>query len=200
MTWAMRPLTKTISCASEPRRDALKERTRERVPVAWADTQNNLGLALGRLGERERGTAQLKEAVAVFREALQERTRGDAAATNEYIRKRLDGGGKLAIVVTVRGRNLPIRSASVRFASQNGSDLGIGHFVWLLPHLCSLRSIHSPASLACAVVAATMAVGWLNSLATSYASANCARSCSIVTPTAVSWAWTFLACSSSTRS
>ena len=75
MTWAMRPLTKTISCASEPRRDALKERTRERVPVAWADTQNNLGLALGRLGERERGTAQLKEAVAVFRGALQERTR-----------------------------------------------------------------------------------------------------------------------------
>jgi hypothetical protein len=53
MTWAMRPLTKTIFCASEPRRDALKERTRERVPVAWADTQNNLGLALGRLGERE---------------------------------------------------------------------------------------------------------------------------------------------------
>ena len=62
-----------------------------------------------------------------------------------------------------------------------------------------LRSIHSPASLACAVVAATMAVGWLNPLAISYASANCVRSCSIVTPTAASWAWTFLACSSSTR-
>jgi hypothetical protein len=30
-----------------------------------------------------------------------------------------------------------------------------------------LRSIHRPASLACAVVAATIAVGWLNSLATS---------------------------------
>jgi hypothetical protein len=37
----------------------------------WADTQNNLGLALGRLGERENGMAQLKEAVAAFREALQ---------------------------------------------------------------------------------------------------------------------------------
>ncbi len=38
-------------------------------------TQNNLGNALGRLGERESGTARLEEAVAAFREALKERTR-----------------------------------------------------------------------------------------------------------------------------
>ena len=49
--------------------------TGERMSLDWADTQNNLGLALMNLGERERGTAQLKEAVAAFREALQERTR-----------------------------------------------------------------------------------------------------------------------------
>jgi tetratricopeptide (TPR) repeat protein len=49
--------------------------TGERMSLDWADTQNNLGLALMSLGERERGTAQLKEAVAAFREALQERTR-----------------------------------------------------------------------------------------------------------------------------
>src|SRR3984893_7404973 len=41
----------------------------------WASTQNNLGTALARLGERESGTARLEEAVAAYREALQERTR-----------------------------------------------------------------------------------------------------------------------------
>jgi hypothetical protein len=48
-------------------RDALKERTRKRVPLDWAMTQNNLGLALTALGERESGTARLNEAVAAYR-------------------------------------------------------------------------------------------------------------------------------------
>ena len=38
-------------------REALKELTRERVPLDWAMTQNNLGTALSSLGERESGTA-----------------------------------------------------------------------------------------------------------------------------------------------
>ena len=45
---------------------ALEERTRERVPLDWAMTQNNLGNALPTLGEREAGTARLEEAVAAF--------------------------------------------------------------------------------------------------------------------------------------
>ena len=56
-------------------RDALKERTRERVPLDWAMTQNNLGNALRTLGERESGTARLEEAVAAYRDALEEWTR-----------------------------------------------------------------------------------------------------------------------------
>jgi tetratricopeptide (TPR) repeat protein len=56
-------------------REALKERTRERVPADWAVTQNNLGNALAILGQRESGTTRLKEAVAAFGEALKERTR-----------------------------------------------------------------------------------------------------------------------------
>jgi tetratricopeptide (TPR) repeat protein len=55
--------------------DALKERTRERVPLQWAKTQNNLGSALQTLGERESGTARLEEAVAAHRDALKEYTR-----------------------------------------------------------------------------------------------------------------------------
>ena len=53
-------------------REALKERTRERVPLDWAKTQNNLGTALRSLGERGSGTERLEEAVAAFREALKE--------------------------------------------------------------------------------------------------------------------------------
>jgi tetratricopeptide (TPR) repeat protein len=56
-------------------RTALKERTRERVPLDWALTQNNLGSALQALGERESGTAKLEEAVAAYRAALEEWTR-----------------------------------------------------------------------------------------------------------------------------
>ena len=41
-------------------RAALEERTRERVPLDWAQTQNNLGNALETLGERESGTAHLR--------------------------------------------------------------------------------------------------------------------------------------------
>jgi tetratricopeptide (TPR) repeat protein len=48
---------------------------RERVPLQWAATQDNLGNALSRLGEREGGIAKLEEAVAIYRDALNERTR-----------------------------------------------------------------------------------------------------------------------------
>ena len=66
-----------LSIAISTYREALKERTRGRVPLDWAATQNNLGNALWKLGERESRTARLKEAVAAYREALKERTRND---------------------------------------------------------------------------------------------------------------------------
>ena len=61
--------------SSRPYTEALKERTRERVPLDWAATQNNLGVALTTLGERESGTERLEQAVAAYTEALKERTR-----------------------------------------------------------------------------------------------------------------------------
>jgi tetratricopeptide (TPR) repeat protein len=54
---------------------ALEEWTRERVPLQWAATQNNLGNALLGLGQRDSGTARLEEAVAAYRAALEEWTR-----------------------------------------------------------------------------------------------------------------------------
>ena len=50
-------------------------RTRERVPLDWAATQNNLGAALGTLGAREDGTERLEQAVTAYTAALEVRTR-----------------------------------------------------------------------------------------------------------------------------
>ena len=52
--------------------EALKEHPRERVPLVWAMTQNNLGNALAVLGEREGGTERLEQAMVAFTEALKE--------------------------------------------------------------------------------------------------------------------------------
>ena len=49
--------------------------TRDKHPLDWAGTQNNLGIVLRALGERESGTARLEEAVSAYRAALLERTR-----------------------------------------------------------------------------------------------------------------------------
>ena len=65
------PLEEAITTLHE----ALKERTRERVPLDWATTQNDLGLALMSLGQRGTGTARLEAAVTAYQEALKERTR-----------------------------------------------------------------------------------------------------------------------------
>ncbi len=55
--------------------EALKERTRERVPLDWARTQNDLGAAFTILGQRKADTALLEQAVATYGEALKEWTR-----------------------------------------------------------------------------------------------------------------------------
>ena len=56
-------------------RDLLAPRPRERAPLDWAMTQNNLGNALWTLGGREAGTGRLEAAVDAYRAALLERTR-----------------------------------------------------------------------------------------------------------------------------
>jgi tetratricopeptide (TPR) repeat protein len=55
-------------------RGALEERTQKHVPLEWAATQRDLGVALTTLGGRESGTERLQEAVAVFCESLKEFT------------------------------------------------------------------------------------------------------------------------------
>jgi tetratricopeptide (TPR) repeat protein len=76
-------------------REGLKERTRERVPLQWAATQNNLGIALEALGERESGTGKLEEAVAAYREALKEWTPEAAPYLHNITQKNLDRANAL---------------------------------------------------------------------------------------------------------
>ena len=57
------------------RRESPEKYDRERIPLQWATTLNNLGNALVRLGEGDGDTARLEEAVAAYRAALEERTR-----------------------------------------------------------------------------------------------------------------------------
>jgi len=64
-----------LRLAIERRGRLIELNPRERVPLDWAATQNNLGNALRALGQRETGTARLEEAVSAFRSALQEYTR-----------------------------------------------------------------------------------------------------------------------------
>ena len=56
-------------------REALKELTRDRVPLEWAATQTNLGNSLGILGKRKSDHRLMEEAVAAHQEALKELTR-----------------------------------------------------------------------------------------------------------------------------
>ena len=63
-----------LAASIERYRILLTLQPRERVPLDWAMTENNLGNALKILGERESGTQRLEEAVAAYRAALQEQT------------------------------------------------------------------------------------------------------------------------------
>ena len=56
-------------------RTALTHYARERTPLPWATTQNNLADALQVLGVREASSARLEEAVVAYRAALEENTR-----------------------------------------------------------------------------------------------------------------------------
>jgi tetratricopeptide (TPR) repeat protein len=76
-------------------RDALKERTRERAPLDWAVTKNNIGMALFELGEREDGTARIEEAIAAFREALEECTADSAPHYHELCSRNLTAAEEL---------------------------------------------------------------------------------------------------------
>ena len=59
------------------------------MPCLGAATQNNLGLALWRLGQQESGTEKLEEAVAAYREALKEWTREAAPRWHDIAQQNL---------------------------------------------------------------------------------------------------------------
>jgi len=64
--------------------------TRERVPLDWATTQNNLGNALEALGERESGTARLEQAVAAWEACLTVTASAWPPALVQLVRSHID--------------------------------------------------------------------------------------------------------------
>ena len=79
-------------------RDALKEWTRERVPLQWATTQNNLGGALSRLGERTHDRAKLEEARKAVNAAFEVSMQAGQEHHRRYFEDRLrEIDGQLAV-------------------------------------------------------------------------------------------------------
>jgi tetratricopeptide (TPR) repeat protein len=68
--------------------EALKERTRERVPLQWAVTEGNLGDALKRLAERDNQMSTLEMAARAYAEALKAFTPDAAPLDHDRIQRK----------------------------------------------------------------------------------------------------------------
>ncbi len=80
---------KALAMAVERYRDILSIRRRDSAPLDWAATENNLGAALERLGEREGTNSHLEAAITAYRAAL-------AAASTFYAALEEDTGDRLS--------------------------------------------------------------------------------------------------------
>lgn len=92
-------------------RNALKERTRVRVPLDYAVTQNNLGNALLSLGQRESGAKRLHEAIAAFREVLKVYTREEYTV---YWARTQTNLGNAMLVLATRDESTSMLHAAIR--------------------------------------------------------------------------------------
>ncbi len=110
-------------------RAALGERTRERVPLDWAMTQNNLDAALKTLGQRDSGTARLEEAVTAYRAALEERTRERVPLDWAFTQGNL-GNVEIAFFdKTNDSTHLETAEAHVRKAREVFGEAGATHYL-----------------------------------------------------------------------
>ncbi|MFO1102433.1 MAG: tetratricopeptide repeat protein [Methylocystis sp.] len=107
-------------------RVALMKISRQRAPLQWAATQNDLGDALARLGERQSGIARLEEAVASYRAALTERTQErvplDWAMTLNNLGNTLRTLGERESTQEESNRRLEEAAASYRAALTEGTQ------------------------------------------------------------------------------
>jgi len=83
-------------------RDALKERTRERVPLDWAMSFGNEGVALMLLAERRRDTAMAKTALSQINTAFETMRGGGHAAHAAFYEQQLPAAR--ALVARLRGQ------------------------------------------------------------------------------------------------
>ena len=79
------------------------------MPLDWAQTQNNLGLALEAVGERGSGMVQLEEAVAAYRAAVEEWTRDRVPV--DWARTQMNLGTALAALGERTHSTEPLKEA-----------------------------------------------------------------------------------------
>jgi hypothetical protein len=83
-------------------REALKERTRQRVPLQWATSFGNQGVALMLLAERRRDAAIAETALSQINAAFETMRDGGDAVRAAYYERQLFGAH--AIVTRLRER------------------------------------------------------------------------------------------------
>ncbi len=83
-------------------REALKERTRERVPLQWATSFGNEGVALMLLAERRGDAAMAKTALSQINAAFETMRDGGNAPSAAYYERQLPRAR--ALVARLRGR------------------------------------------------------------------------------------------------
>ena len=89
--------TQRLQEAVDAYRAALGEYTRERVPLDWAATQNNLGTSLATLGERTHDRTTLEQARIAVNVAFEVRMQAGQEHYRQYLEDRLrEIDGKLA--------------------------------------------------------------------------------------------------------
>jgi tetratricopeptide (TPR) repeat protein len=125
---------------------ALEVRTRDREPLDWAMTQNNLGVTLRNLGERESGTVHLEQAIVAYRLTLEEWTRErvplDWAGTQNNLGAALRSLGKrknelllVEAAITAHEGALEVFQAADATASVEAVEANLDHARVLLSEL-----------------------------------------------------------------
>ncbi len=81
--------TARLKEAAAAYREALRERTRERVPLDWAVSTGNQGVAMMRLAERKNDAAMAKAALGQIKAAFEVSRDGGHAPNAAYYEARL---------------------------------------------------------------------------------------------------------------
>jgi tetratricopeptide (TPR) repeat protein len=117
------------------------------MPFDWAMTQNNLGNALARLGERESGTGKLEEAITAYREALKERT--SERVPLEWARS-LGNQGVALMLLATRRKDAAMAETALSQINKRSKRCAVAAMPHTRRFMNSSFPRHAPSSRGCA--------------------------------------------------